>query len=385
MKRLYFDAAATTEMSLKALDIYKEVAQEYIGNPSSRHQEGRKAAKRLATERAKTGELLGVDSRHIFYTSGATESNAIVLNSLLWKKKRGRVILSALEHSSITKYKTFLQAQGFEVIFVRAPAGYLDYEHLKQSLNDETQLVALLLVSNIFGTVQDLKRVSSLVKEKSPLAHLHCDGAQGPAKIEFNLRGLGIDSASFSAHKFHGPRGMGLLYLPSGSLQTLSPGGGQEGGIRGGTEPLPAIAALNCALEESLSDLEAKLRRGVALRALFEQEVAKIEGIEQLSPTVDSARAITPFILALSVKDFPGEVFSRILYDRGFCLSSGSACANNAPKATQEVFLEASFSPSQAKGSLRISFGPEIDENDLRALAHALRVERAKLNSRRSY
>jgi len=372
MERLYFDSAATTAMGERPLEVYREVAQKYIGNPSSLHKEGRLAANRLAEERSLSARLLGVDEGQLFYTSGATESNSIILTSLLWKREAGRVLMSALEHSSVSSFKPLLERHGFEVVTIKTPKGYLDYNSLEGELTPKTQLVCISLVSNLLGTLQDLPRVVSLVRRLSPQAHIHCDAAQAIGKIPFDLNQLGVDSASFSGHKFRGPRGVGLLYLKSGTLQVASAGGGQEGGIRGGTEALPSIAALNVALEESLSNLEESLVRGRELHSLFVKELKELPLFELLSP---SAGEFTPFIITISLKGFPGEVFSRILYDRGFCLSSGSACSSNSPKVNKLLFQNASFTPSQAEGSLRISFDRDTTQADIMALLTALKEE----------
>ncbi len=372
MERLYFDTAATTAMGERPLEVYREVAQQYIGNPSSLHKEGRQAANRLAEERALSARLLGVEERQLFYTSGATESNAIILTSLLWKREAGRVLMSALEHSSVNSFTPLLERHGFEVITVKTPGGYLDYNSLERELTPKTQLVCITLVSNLLGTLQDLPKVVSLVRRLSPQAHIHCDAAQAIGKVAFSLDQLGVDSASFSGHKFRGPRGAGLLYLKSGTLQVASGGGGQEGGIRGGTEALPSIAALNVALEESLSNLEETLAKGRELHALFVNGLSKLPLFELLSPSVGE---FTPFIITISLKGFPGEVFSRLLYDRGFCLSIGSACSSNSPKVNKLLFQNASFTPSQAEGSLRISFDRDTTQADIMALLTALKEE----------
>ncbi len=377
MERLYFDTAATTAMGKRPLEVYREVAQQYIGNPSSLHKEGRQAANRLAEERSLTARLLEVEESQLFYTSGATESNAIILTSLLWKRKSGRVLMSALEHSSVTGYKPLLERHGFEVITLKTPGGYLDLDSLERELTPKTQLVCVTLVSNLLGTLQDLSKIVSLVRSRSPLAHIHCDAAQAIGKVAFNLKELDVDSASFSGHKFRGPRGVGLLYLKSGTLQVASSGGGQEGGIRGGTEALPAIAALNAALEESLSNLETTLAKGRELHRLFVKRLKEIPAFELLSP---SKGEFTPFIITIAIMGFPGEVFSRILYDRGFCLSSGSACSSNSPKANKSLFLNASFTPAQAEGSLRISFDRDTTQEELLALVAALEEESGRLN-----
>ncbi|MFA7019527.1 MAG: aminotransferase class V-fold PLP-dependent enzyme, partial [Sphaerochaetaceae bacterium] len=238
MKLHYFDWAATAPISEQALYTYHKVAKEYPGNPSSLHKEGQRSAKRLAAEREKTADLLQVAPEQIYYTAGGTESNSIVLNSLLWKRKPGRIIFSGLEHSSILQYRHFLETKGFEVISIRSPGGFVDIEALQENLTDNTQLVCVMLVNNILGTVQDLTSIAKILRQRAKPIHLHCDAVQAVGKISFNLSDLDVDSASFSAHKFQGPRGTGILYQKSNTLQSLSRGGGQEQGLRSGTEHL---------------------------------------------------------------------------------------------------------------------------------------------------
>lgn len=381
MKLHYFDWAATAPISEQALYTYHKVAKEYPGNPSSLHKEGQRSAKRLATEREKTADLLQVAPEQIYYTAGGTESNSIVLNSLLWKRKPGRIIFSGLEHSSILQYRHFLETKGFEVISIRSPGGFVDIEALQENLTDNTQLVCVMLVNNILGTVQDLTTIAKILRQQVKPIHLHCDAVQAVGKISFNLSDLDVDSASFSAHKFQGPRGTGILYQKSNTLQSLSRGGGQEQGLRSGTEHLAAIAAMNSALEETVSHLEQRLKKGNQLRTIFEAELEKFPLVTLLSPSINSGAPVTPFVLSLAVKNLPAEVFTRILFDKGFCVSSGSACSSNSPHKRGGLFLEAGFTDEQASSSFRISFTSQTTEEQIRALAQTIGEEALRLHT----
>lgn len=324
-----------------------------------------------------SASLLHVAPKQVVYTSGATESNAIVLQSLLWKRQPGRVILSAVEHDSILQYRRVLETKGFEVITVKAPNGYVDAETLVSQLNAQTQMVCIMLVNNVLGTVQDMPAITKAIRSYEETTgrsiHIHCDAVQAIGKIPFDLGSLDIDSASFSAHKFQGPKGTGILYLRSGFLEPLSRGGGQELGIRPGTEHIAAIAAMNVALEDSIQQGEQNLEHGIQLRKRLEEHLAPHTDVcRLLSPSITSGATVTPFIVSLSMKGIPSEVFTRIMYDRGFCISSGSACSNNAPKKGEGVMNGASISPADAASAIRISFGSETGTEDIDALAETL-------------
>ncbi len=375
MKMHYFDWAATAPISKKALDTYNQITLEYYGNPSSLHQEGQKAAKRLAQEREKTAALLQVSPSQIYYTAGATESNSIVLNSLLWKRKPGRIIVSTLEHSSILQYRHFLETKGFEVVSIKAPGGFVDLQALEAALTDNTQMVSIMLVSNLLGTVQDISAIAQLLRQQPHRIHFHCDAVQAIGKIPFNLDRLDVDSASFSAHKFQGPRGTGLLYQRGNTIQPLSRGGGQEQGLRGGTEHLAAIAAMNQALEETLFDMEHKMVQGNHLRTILEQELRAYPFVTLLSPPIDSGLSATPFIVTIAVEHFPSEVFTRILFDKGFCVSSGSACANNSPHKNEGPLQNAGFSSTLGSSAIRISFSNHTTAEEIKKLAQTIGEE----------
>lgn len=379
----YFDWAATTPIHELALQAYAQSARTYRGNPSSLHTEGKDAARFLATQRQMTASLLNVRPRQIVYTSGATESNAIVLESLLWKRTPGKVVMSSLEHDSVLQYRRLLEKMGFEVVMVNAPGGYVDVQKLASAIDEKTQMVCLMLVSNVLGTVQDLASVSRMLREHhaktNRKVHLHCDAVQAVGKIPLDLPALGVDSASFSAHKFGGPRGTGILYLAGDTVEPLSKGGGQEFGLRAGTEHVAAIAAMNAALSETLAHAEDSLLRGIRLRQVLEERLSHHDGITLLSPAITSDARTSPFILTISAKGVPSEVLTRVLYDEGFCVSSGSACSNNTPGKKNHLLVAAGFTPDAAACAIRISFGPSSTEDDIMELAEAIGREAAHL------
>ena len=243
----YFDNAATTEISEEALRTYVSVSTECFANPSSKHKDGLKAKKRLEDARAHFASMLHVKSENIFFTSGASESIAAVLSSLLWAKRPGRVIFSAIEHEAVLSYTPILKEKGFDVVTVKAKGGFVKPEELEALLTPDTKLVAIQYVNNVVGTINDIKALVGVVRKKEKETgrkiFFFSDSVQALGKLDIDLTALDVDGASFSAHKISGPRGVGLLYLKRPELQVLAKAGGQERGVRGGPENLPAIAA----------------------------------------------------------------------------------------------------------------------------------------------
>ncbi len=372
-------------MSAQALLAYQKAAATYPGNPSSLHKMGIDAAQFLTEQREESARHLKVDSKNIIYTAGATESNSIPILSQLWKRTPGRVLISSLEHDSILQYKHLLEQKGFEVVFVPAKKGYVDPDGLAEKLTVNTQLVCVMLVNNALGTIQPIESIARKIREfereHHKSIHLHCDAVQALGKIPLDLVKMDVDSAAFSAHKFQGPRGIGMLYQKTNILVPLSRGGGQETGLRPGTENVAGIAAQNAALRYALEHLEENLLKAHALRTIFEEEIFKIQRIELLSPSSDSNLSFSPYIMALSVDSVPSEVFSRVMYDKGFCISSGSACANNVKNKSASTLNSMGFSHKQTTSMIRVSFGPDTTEEDMVLMARTMRDEAAKLQN----
>lgn len=382
MRTHYFDWAATTPISDKALQTYVETAKNYSANPSALHAEGKKARQFLEEQRVKIANLLNIENKQLVFTGGATESNAIVLNSLLLRPKAGGVIFTSLEHDSILQYSSFLTLKGFKVELLKGNRGYVTTQSLENLLTAETQLVSIMLVSNVLGTIQNIKELVKVVRSYEERGgrkiHFHCDATQALGKIDFDLDELGFDSASFSAHKINGPRGVGLLYLKGEKIEVLSRGGSQEMGLRGGTENVAAIAAMRCAIEESLTDLEKKRLEAIKLRVLFEKKISNCKTVKLLSPNYNES--CVPNILTIATAA-PSEVFTRILYDKGFCVSSGSACSNNAPNKKNNLLLSNGFTDKEATNALRISFGHTTTEEQITLLAETICLEAEKFNA----
>lgn len=366
-KTCYFDNAATTPISRACLKTYEDTALEYMANPSASYEAGRDSHRLLEDSRSKVAEVLGVKSGSIFFTSGATESIGIVMSSLLWAKTPGEVLISAIEHEAVSAYVPILKEKGWSVRTIPARGGFVAPETLEGMLTKSTRLVAVMAVNNVLGTIQDIAGLSQVIRRKEAefgrRIFFFSDCVQALGKTDFTLAGLDVDGASFSGHKIHGPRGVGILYLASGRLQVLSHGGGQEGGIRGGTENLPAIAALATACSQ-LDDRDdghiLKMNRLV-------RDTLAGSRIKVLSPETGT----TPYILSLATP-LPSEVALRMLQDKGYLVSSGSACSNNARGKAESIYRACGFD-RYASGAIRISFSRDNTIEEAEGLAKAIR------------
>jgi cysteine desulfurase len=367
----YFDSAATTVLSSRALDVYQKTALDMIGNPSANHREGKRARALLESLRTRTATLLGLSSADtITFTGGASEANSIILGSLLWQMKPGHIILAGIEHSSVLEWERLLTQLGWKITLLRAPGGFVDATELSDALTDETKLVSIMMVNNVIGTIQDIPTLVKAVRtyESSrggSAIHFHTDATQALTKIPVDLKALGVDSASFSAHKFHGPRGVGFLYSTRQAIQPLSRGGAQERGLRPGTEDLASIAAMVEALQEGLGALTEHYRQ---VTVLNQEMRTLLSAVPILTPPVNSS----PYILTISLPPLPSEVTERIADDAGFCISAGSACSHNTRAKGSRSVRAMGISDHHAASSIRLSFSHENTIEEARQLAELL-------------
>ncbi len=362
----YFDNAATTLIRKEALAAYNNTALEYMGNPSANHREGFKAHTLLEDCRKSIALHLNAKPEQIFFTSGATEAISIVFASLLWAKTPGEVIVSAIEHEAVLSWSSILKEKGWTFKTIKAKGGFVNSIELKEMISKETRLVAIQAVNNVTGAIQDIPALVKAVREKEAefgrKIFFFSDSVQALGKINLDLKQLDIDGASFSAHKISGPRGIGALYLKKGDIQSLAKAGGQEKGVRGGTENLPAIKAFETALSLSVSSDNDVQKIYDSVRGILEEA-----GIKILSPKEHTS----PFILSITTP-LPAEVMTRMLIDKGYCVSSGSACSNNAKGKGEGVILAMGFSARDAEGTIRISFSHESNKEEAENLAQTI-------------
>ncbi len=354
----YFDNAATTFPYQEALDTYIETATSFPANPSATYKEGREAKTELERNRALVAKELKVNSSSLFFTSGATESIAIVLSSFLQTKVPGKIIMSSIEHEAVLSWASALKDKGWTIQYLKAKKGFVDPEELKEMLDPTVRLVAIQMVNNVVGSIQPIAECVHVVRDKEkefgrPI-FFFSDSVQALGKIDFSLTQLDVDGASFSSHKIKGVRGIGALYLKK-PVQVLAKGGGQEKGVRGGTENLASIASFAKALElYNAEDRSNVIAINTALREFFNEK-----GIKILSPDKD----YSPYVLSISTP-LPSEVLTRMLSDEGYCISAGSACSNNAKGKAENVIKAMGFNDKIATGTVRLSFSPKskLDE-----------------------
>ena len=376
MAVIYFDNSATTKMSKRALDKMCKVASEHYGNPSSLHSLGLDAEKQLESAREVILKSLGVlrfTRGEIIFTSGGTESNNIaILGSVFAKKRKGneKILTTEGEHASVEEPLAFLEKMGYNIVRVPTRGGEIDLDFLEKNAQGAI-LATFMHVNNETGALYDVKSAFDIVKEKSPDAVLHTDCVQSYLKVPFTKKSLGADLISVSSHKVNGPKGVGALYvspeiIKAKKLSPLFHGGGQETGMRSGTENLYSICAFAEAVSEHLSNKE-NVQKIEELRAYILEGVSKIEGVSPNLPKVNA-----PHILNIAVEGIRSETMLHFLSREGIYISSGSACASNAPKKTSHALESFGLTQSKMDSSIRISLSHENTREEADLLFVAL-------------
>ena len=346
---IYFDNAATTKIYDDALTSYVQVSQKFFGNPSSLHQLGVDAFQVLTKARAQVASLLSVQPEEIFFTSGGTESNNwAIKGTALEKSVFGKhIITTKIEHPSVIQTCKQLERFGFEVTYLDVDSkGIVNVEQLKESLRKDTILVSVMAVNNEVGAVQPIAEIAKVLEEY-PSIHFHVDAVQAVERASQLLSIGRIDLLSLSAHKFHGPRGVGIMYKKFGrKIQALLTGGGQEKGERSTTENLPGIVATTKALRMAL---EEKSVTG-ELRSQLWNELATKPEIRIFSPEDGASH-----VLCFAIKGVRGEVVVHAFENHGIYISTTSACSSK--KGDSSSTLYAMDVPTEwATGAVRVSF-----------------------------
>ncbi len=351
----YLDNAATTRPYPEVIEKVQQCLGDDFGNPSSVHPVGIQA-KMLVDESRKTlAKLFDVPLAGITFCSGGTESDNLALKGILQNdtKFRGRLVSTRLEHAAVLQTTEWLEQWGVGIDFVNIDkkTGQIDLEHLEKLIVPETRLVSVQHVNSETGIIQNLEKISRIIKEKNPSVLFHSDGVQAFCKIPVNLKALGVDLYSISGHKFHGIKGAGALILPRKiNLRTILHGGGQELGIRSGTENIPGIAAMGIAAKLSHKQLIANLEKVEEFSSLLKK--ALIKDIKQIC--IFHPPETVPHIISFSIPGIPGEVLLNHLVEKNIFISTGSAC--NANKSRISPALQAlGYSQQKIRETVRIS------------------------------
>lgn len=368
--RVYADHAATTQTCLRAREAMLECMEKTYGNPSSLHTLGQKAKNTLEEARESIAAGLGASPREIYFTSGGSESdNQAIFSAARAGAAQGKrhIISTAFEHHGVLHPLERLREQGFQITLLPVHEnGLVRPEELQAALRPDTALVSVMYVNNEVGTVQPIQALGALCREAG--VPFHTDGVQAVGHIPVDVVRDKVDMLSLSAHKFGGPRGAGVLYARQGTpLFSLIEGGAQERGKRAGTENLPAIVGMQAALEEAMEHLEENICRTAALRDQLIQGLSEIPH----SLILGEPTCRCPGIVNLCVEGIEGESLLLLLDQKGICASSGSACTSGSLEPSH-VLLAMGLPVEVARGSLRLSLGPDNRQEDIRAILEAV-------------
>ena len=361
---IYLDHAATTPVCPQAAQAAYEAMTEGYGNPSSGYAIGQAAAAKVKEYRAVVADRLGCLPEELTFTSCGTEGdNWAIRGAVEYGKRTGKhIITTAIEHSAVLEPIRALAAQGYEVTYLKPDkSGHVSAEELARALRPDTVLVSMMLVNNELGTLQPVAEAARAIQAARFPALLHCDAVQAFLKVPFTPKELGVDLLTISGHKIRAPKGIGAQYIRKGlDLKPLLLGGGQESGLRSGTEPTAQLAALAAACEAWDREAPARI---AAVKDYALEVLSAVPGLEVVSP------GDAPHICAISLPGYPSEMLVRDLSDRGIYVSSGSACHKGKPS---HVFAALGLPKRTLMGVLRISFGPDSTRSDADALTSAL-------------
>ena len=356
-REVYFDNSATTQVFDCVRDVMVKTLTEDYGNTAARHIKGVEAEHYIKEAREEIAKSLRVKEKEIVFTSGGTESNnmALIGTALASRRAGNHLITTCIEHASIYNTMSFLEEQGFRVTYLPVDHnGIVSPDALREAICDDTILVSVMYVNNEMGAVEPIEEIGKIIKEKKPGAYFHVDAIQAYGKYVIRPKRQGIDLLSVSGHKIHGPKGVGFLYMDERvKIKPLIYGGGQQKGLRSGTENVPGCAGLGAAVKEIYREHEAKVEKLYALKDRLVSGLSKMEGVTVLGLT---GRDSAPQIVSAAFEGVRAEVLLHALEDRGVYVSSGSACSSTHPGVSgtlRGIGLKAELLDSV----LRFSFG----------------------------
>lgn len=365
---IYLDNAATTKPCGEAVSAAVDAMTENYGNPSSLHRAGLDAQLAVDKARKAIAASIGADSSEIYFTSGATESNNLALRgiSAAYGRKRRKIVISSVEHASVDETASALEKSGFEIVRISPrDDGRFYADDFISACDENTCLVSMMLVNNETGYIMPVRETFMAVKRSFPEIITHCDCVQGYMKLPIKAASLGADLISLSAHKIHGVKGVGAIYIKKGvRVIPIVTGGKQEKGIRSGTESVPLIAAFGAAVDKFRPTIAERYERVSQLKAHL---LEKIGGIENV--TVNSPSDGSPYVINISAVGKRSEIMLHFLESKGIYVSSGSACSKGQQSG---VLGEFGISGKRADGAVRISITAQTTEEELDEFAEAL-------------
>ena len=367
---IYADNAATTQMCPAAIEAMTKCMTENYGNPSSLYAYGQQAREILDDARERIAKCLGCTAREITFTSGGSEAdNQAIFSAAALGAKKGKkhIISTAFEHHAVLHTLDKLRAQGFEITLLDVHKnGIVTAQQVRDAIRDDTCLVTVMFANNEIGTIQPIAEIGAVCREKGVL--FHTDAVQAVGHIKVNVAEQNIDMLSLSAHKFHGPKGIGVLYARQGVFLTnLIEGGAQERGKRAGTENLPAIVGMAAALEQATANLDGYAAKLIPLR---DRLIAGLDKIPYGELNGDREHRV-PATVNFCFEGIEGEALLLLLDDKGICTSSGSACTSGSLDPSH-VLLAIGRPHEVAHGSLRLSLGDDATEADVDYIIEAV-------------
>ncbi len=384
---VYLDNSATTRPFDEVTEYMGKIMRSVYGNPSSMHMAGVDAEREIRTAKEALASILKVDEKEIVFTSGGTESDNLALIGCAnaYKRDGMHLITTKTEHPAVLETMKYLEEQGFTVTYLDTkPDGTIDPETLKDALTNDTIIVSIMHVNNEIGAVNDIEKLAAVTKEYKSSILFHTDAVQSFGKFRILPKKMKIDLVSVSSHKIHGPKGVGALYINDKiKIRPIVFGGGQQKGVRSGTENVPGIAGLGLAAKLIYDDLDAKRQNLYKLKEFFIEELlkfpdVKVNGIPGADDESGAIRKSAPHIVSASFAGVRAEVLLHALEDRGIYVSSGSACSTNKPSVSatlQAIGLDRNLLDS----TLRFSFSVETTKEEIEYTLEALSQELPKL------
>ena len=366
----YFDNSATTRCFEEVKDIVVKTMMEDFGNPSAMHQKGVDAEGYVKESARTLAQILKVTEKEILFTSGGTESNnlALIGGALANKRSGNHIITTAVEHAAVSQPVAFLQEQGFEVTILPVDGhGVVKLDALEKALRPDTILVSTMMVNNETGAVMPVEKIGAMIQEKCPKALYHVDAIQAFGKYRIYPKKWNIHLLSVSSHKIHGPKGIGFLYIKEGTkISPIIFGGGQQKGMRSGTENVPGIVGLAVACEKMIGKNYENAEKIREVKEYFQERIKEIEDIKD-----NSGKA--PHVASISFKKLRSEVLLHALEDREIYVSSGSACSSNKKQAVSGTLNAIALSDEFKDGTLRFSFSIENTKEEVDETIKALK------------
>lgn len=369
---IYLDNSATTRCFPEAAELVCRILTEEYGNPSSMHHKGVEAERRITEAKQILADILKVNSKNLYFTSCGTESDHLAIAGCARANRRAgqHLVTTVIEHPAVLETMHALEEEGFEVTYLPVDGdGVVSPEAVAEAVREDTILVSVMHTNNEIGSLQPIAEIGRLIKEKNPKTLFHVDAVQGFGKAQIYPKRMKIDLLSASGHKIHAPKGIGLLYVADGvKIRPTLPGGGQQSGLRSGTENVAGMAAMALSAKMLYDHLDEDVDRLYALR---ERLIGQVQAIEGVHVNGREGRGSAPHVISLSVEGVRAEVLLHALEERGVYVSAGSACSSNRPHLSET--LKAIGTPKELlDATIRLSLSVMNTEEEIDAAAAAL-------------